>query len=71
MDGNQRWAKQFVFLWQSAIPMERGARDIVQACTDLGVRYLTFFAFSAENLQYPEGEVSGLLDLLAFNLKKK
>ena len=51
--------------------MERGERDIVQACTDLGVRYLTFFAFSAKNLQCPEDEVSGLLDLPAFYLQQE
>ena len=50
--------------------MERGARATVQVCTDLGVRYLTFFAFRAENWQYPEGEVSGLLDLPAFYLQQ-
>ena len=47
------------------------ARAIVQACTDLGVRYLTFFAFRAENLQCPEDEVSGLLDLPTFYLQQE
>jgi undecaprenyl diphosphate synthase len=46
-------------------------RGIVQACADLGVRYLTLFAFSTENWQRPKDEVSGLMGLLALYLQKE
>ena len=72
MDGNRRWAKQFGL--PTALGHANGARrvrGIVQACSDLGVRYLTLFAFSTENWQRPQDEVSGLMSLLALYLKKE
>jgi len=65
MDGNGRWAKQ------RHLPRieghRRGAaavRAAVAAARDLGVRYLTLYAFSAENWQRPPDEVSALMGLL-------
>ena len=72
MDGNRRWAKQFGL--PVALGHANGARrvrSIVQACSDRGVRYLTLFAFSTENWQRPEDEVSSLMGLLAFYLQKE
>jgi undecaprenyl diphosphate synthase len=72
MDGNRRWAKQFGL--PAALGHANGARrvqGIVQACADQGVRYLTLFAFSTENWQRPQTEVSALMGLLALYLKKE
>ena len=64
MDGNGRWAKQ------RGLPRLAGhkrgvetVRKIVEACPDLGVKYLTLFAFSTENWRRSDEEVSGLMQL--------
>jgi len=65
MDGNGRWAKQ-----RSLKRIEghrKGAeavREVVRACREIGVRYLTLFAFSVENWQRPQDEVTALMVLL-------
>jgi len=72
MDGNRRWAKKVGL--PAAVGHASGARQvrsIVQACADRGVRYLTLFAFSTENWQRPQDEVSSLMALLALYLKKE
>ncbi|MEI8324188.1 MAG: polyprenyl diphosphate synthase [Betaproteobacteria bacterium] len=72
MDGNRRWAQQNGL--PAALGHAAGARrvrGIVEACKDRGVRFLTLFAFSTENWRRPPHEVSGLMDLLAFYLKKE
>ena len=64
MDGNGRWAKKR-FLPRVA-GHQRGVeslRDMVKACRDLGVEYLTVFAFSSENWRRPAEEVSFLMQL--------
>jgi undecaprenyl diphosphate synthase len=64
MDGNGRWAKQR-FLPRVA-GHQRGVealRATVKACLDLGVEYLTVFAFSSENWRRPADEVSYLMQL--------
>lgn len=65
MDGNGRWAKR------RALPRIAGhtegvesVRDIVEACGELGVRFLTLYAFSTENWKRPKEEVSLLMRLL-------
>ena len=72
MDGNRRWAKQFSL--PAALGHANGARrvrSIVQACADRGVRFITLFAFSTENWQRPQDEVSSLMGLLALYLRKE
>jgi undecaprenyl diphosphate synthase len=72
MDGNRRWARQFGL--PAALGHANGARrvqGIVQACAERGVRYLTLFAFSTENWQRPQTEVSALMGLMALYLKKE
>lgn len=72
MDGNRRWAKQRGL--SAALGHASGARrvrNIVQACADRGVRYLTLFAFSTENWRRPPAEVSSLMGLLSLYLKKE
>ncbi len=72
MDGNRRWAKQ------CGVPVALGhasgarqVRSIVQACADRGVPFLTLFAFSTENWQRPQDEVSSLMGLMALYLQKE
>ena len=65
MDGNGRWAKK------KGLPRIAGhregvnsVRDIVEVCGQLGVKYLTLYAFSTENWKRPKEEVSLLMRLL-------
>lgn len=64
MDGNGRWATQRgrprLFGHQAGA---KRVREIVEACPDLGVKYLTIFAFSTENWKRTQKEVSGLMNL--------
>lgn len=64
MDGNGRWATQRgrprLFGHQAGA---RRVRDIVEACPELGVDYLTVFAFSTENWKRTQSEVAGLMNL--------
>ena len=72
MDGNRRWAAERSM--PKAIGHASGARrirQIVKACSDRGVRYLTLFAFSTENWQRPVEEVSGLMGLFVHYLEKE
>lgn len=72
MDGNGRWAKK------RGLPRlmghRKGAenlREIVRAAGELGIKYLTLYAFSTENWQRDAEEVSGLMDLLRQYLKSE
>ncbi len=72
MDGNRRWANRRGL--PKALGHASGARrvrDIVQACADRGVRFITLFAFSTENWTRPVDEVSSLMGLLALYLQKE
>ena len=72
MDGNGRWAKKNGFL--RTIGHENGVktvRTIVEACTELGLDYLTLYAFSTENWNRPKFEVQMLMKLLVKSLKKE
>lgn len=72
MDGNGRWAKergkQRLFGHQSAI---QSVREVSEASAELGVKYLTLYAFSTENWNRPMAEVSGLMSLLAQTIKNE
>ena len=70
MDGNGRWAKK------RGLPRAAGhtrgvesVRDIVKACSQLGVNYLTLYTFSTENWRRPKDEVSMLMRLLLKSLR--
>ena len=72
MDGNGRWAKQH-FMPRVA-GHQRGVealREVVKACRDLGVEYLTMFAFSSENWRRPAEEVSFLMTLFLKMLERE
>ena len=70
MDGNGRWAKA------RHLPRLEGhrrgadsAREIIRTAGELGIKYLTLYAFSAENWNRPEDEVAGLMKYLVHYLK--
>ncbi len=72
MDGNGRWAAA------RDLPRREGHRagaesveDVLRACGDLGVDYLTLYAFSSENWKRPESEIDALMGLLAHFLQEK
>jgi undecaprenyl diphosphate synthase len=72
MDGNGRWARQRG-LPRIAGHREgvRSVRDIVEACGEIGVKYLTLYTFSTENWRRPRDEVSALMSLLLQTLRKE
>lgn len=65
MDGNGRWAKQQgedrIFGHHEGV---NSVREIVEACGEIGVKYLTLYAFSTENWNRPKDEVDALMELL-------
>ena len=72
MDGNGRWAKA------RGLPRVAGhqrgaeaARIAVRSCGELGVKYLTLYAFSSENWKRPAAEVDDLMSLLRFYLRRE
>ncbi|OOV29036.1 di-trans,poly-cis-decaprenylcistransferase [Flavobacterium sp. LM5] len=72
MDGNGRWAKKQGFL--RAIGHENGTKSvkkIIQSCAELGIDYLTLYAFSTENWKRPKLEVDTLMKVLINALKKE
>lgn len=70
MDGNGRWAKKRFMprVAGHAVGVKR-VRDVVQACIEQGVEYLTLFAFSSENWRRPEAEVTRLMELFVHALE--
>ena len=72
MDGNGRWAKQRgglrVFGHQSAIT---AVRDTVEEAAELGVKFLTLYAFSTENWNRPAFEVTALMQLLVHTIRNE
>ena len=72
MDGNGRWAKA------KGLPRLAGhkagvdsVREMVKACTELKIPILTLYAFSTENWARPQEEVTDLMGLLAFALRRE
>lgn len=70
MDGNGRWAKRQgaarVFGHRNAI---KSVREITEGCAELGVKYLTLYAFSTENWNRPKYEVDALMTLLVHTIR--
>lgn len=72
MDGNGRWAKK------RGLPRIMGHREgaksvrvITEACAEVGVKYVTFYAFSTENWKRPADEVKFLMGMLDTYLKQE
>ena len=72
MDGNGRWAKSkgSIRLHGHKVGVD-SVKDIVESCAQLGVRYLTLYAFSTENWGRPTTEVRGLMRILVSSLRKE
>ncbi|MEI9919423.1 MAG: isoprenyl transferase [Bacteroidota bacterium] len=72
MDGNGRWAKKKgaarIFGHSNAID---AVDAVTEGCAELGVKYLTLYAFSTENWSRPKEEVDALMELLVDTLKKQ
>lgn len=72
MDGNGRWAKeQGQDRLYGHFHGVESVRNIVEGCAELGVGYLTLYAFSTENWDRPEYEVIGLMELLVSTIRKE
>lgn len=72
MDGNGRWAeKRNLPRYTGHKEGVESVRDIVEVCGQLGVKYLTLYAFSTENWKRPKNEVSVLMRLLMRALKNE
>jgi len=72
MDGNGRWATERG--WPRLVGHRRGAervREIVRACPDLGIRWLTVYAFSTENWKRSTEEVLGLMAIFARYIERE
>ena len=72
MDGNRRWAKERNL--PSAMGHKKGVdalKNIMRACDDFGIKYLTVYAFSTENWNRKPEEVNFLMDLLGQTLKNE
>ena len=72
MDGNGRWAKQRGL---SRITGHRNGvnavRNLIEAAAELGIKYLTIYAFSTENWTRPDDEVAALMDLMVQSLNNE
>ena len=72
MDGNGRWAKQKgemrIFGHKNGV---KAVRDCTEACAELGVKYLTLYAFSSENWNRPKFEINALMELLVSTINKE
>jgi undecaprenyl diphosphate synthase len=72
MDGNGRWAKKRGYI--RTIGHTKGVdavRDTVEAAVELGVKYLTLYAFSTENWNRPKYEIDALMSLLVNSVNKE
>ncbi len=72
MDGNGRWAKERgedrVYGHHEGVI---SVREIVNACGEIGISYLTLYAFSTENWNRPQEEVNALMELLVNTIRKE
>ena len=72
MDGNGRWAKgkgaARVFGHKNAI---KAVREVTEGCAEIGVEYLTLYAFSTENWNRPKAEVTALMQLLVTTIRSE
>jgi undecaprenyl diphosphate synthase len=72
MDGNGRWAQkqgaERLFGHRNAIT---AVRDTAEGCAELGVKFLTLYAFSTENWGRPKQEVDGLMELLVHTISSE
>ncbi len=71
MDGNGRWAKKKgLFRTKGHEQGASAVREVVEGCAEIGVKFLTLYAFSTENWKRPKREVDLLMKLLVSSLRK-
>ena len=72
MDGNGRWAKKQgqprIFGHRHSL---KSLREVIEGCTELGIPYLTLYAFSTENWARPKEEVTVLMELFSTTLQSE
>ncbi|WP_118974219.1 isoprenyl transferase [Taibaiella koreensis] len=72
MDGNGRWAKEKgedrIHGHQQGVI---SVREVVEGCGEIGIQYLTLYAFSTENWNRPKYEVDALMELLVSTIRKE
>lgn len=72
MDGNGRWAKQKgknrLFGHHNGV---KAVRETIEAAAEIGVKYITLYAFSTENWDRPKDEITGLMELLVLTINKE
>ena len=72
MDGNGRWARQRgldrIFGHQQGV---KSLREVIEAATEVGIKYLTLYAFSTENWGRPDEEVSALMQIMVQSLRNE
>jgi undecaprenyl diphosphate synthase len=72
MDGNGRWARgkgaERIFGHRNAVD---AVNAVTEGCAELGIKYLTLYAFSTENWGRPKVEIDALMELLVATLKKE
>jgi len=72
MDGNGRWAKERgydrIFGHQNGVT---SVREVTEAAAEIGIEYLTLYAFSTENWSRPQSEVDALMELLIDTIEKE
>src|SRR3989304_705083 len=72
MDGNGRWAKEHnkprIFGHKNGV---LSVRNIVEGAGEIGLKYLTLYAFSTENWNRPKVEITALMQLLVATLSKE
>ncbi len=72
MDGNGRWAKNQgkfrVFGHENGV---LSVKDIVEACADIGIKYLTIYTFSTENWNRPVEEVNSLMEIFISTINEE
>lgn len=72
MDGNGRWAKsqgkERIFGHQNGV---ESVREVTEASVELGIKYVTFYAFSTENWNRPKDEIEGLMLLMIQAIEKE
>ena len=68
MDDGRKKKEKTAF---SGIYGVESVRNIVEGCAELGIEYLTLYAFSTENWDRPEDEVTGLMELLVETIREE
>ena len=72
MDGNGRWAKEHgydrIFGHQNGVT---SVRETTEAAAEIGIQYLTLYAFSTENWSRPQSEVDALMELLIDTIERE